>query len=125
MNFPECTVINGYGPTENTTFTCCHVMRRGDPVPESVPIGKPVSNTRVYILDESLRPVPPRTPGELYAGGDGVARGYLKDPIRNGGESSCPIRFLTKRARACTEQAIWLGGAKTAWSSFLGESTTR
>jgi len=79
---PECTVINGYGPTENTTFTCCHVMRSGDRVPESVPIGRPISNTRVYILDENLRPVPPRTPGELYAGGDGVARGYLKDPIR-------------------------------------------
>ena len=79
---PECTVINGYGPTENTTFTCCHVMRSGDRVPESVPIGKPISNTRVYILDENLRPAPPRTPGELYAGGDGVARGYLKDPIR-------------------------------------------
>ena len=78
-NLPDCTVINGYGPTENTTFTCCHAMRKGDAVPESVPIGKPVSNTRVYILDENLRPVPPRTPGELYAGGDGVARGYLKD----------------------------------------------
>jgi aspartate racemase len=79
---PECTVINGYGPTENTTFTCCHVMRRGDLVPESVPIGKPISNTRVYILDENLRPAPPRTSGELYAGGDGVARGYLKDSTR-------------------------------------------
>ena len=56
-NLPDCTVINGYGPTENTTFTCCHVMRRGDPVPESVPIGRPVSNTRVYILDENVRPV--------------------------------------------------------------------
>jgi amino acid adenylation domain-containing protein len=80
-NLPDCTVINGYGPTENTTFTCCHVMRRGDTVPESVPIGKPVSNSRAYILDEDLRPVPAGTAGELYAGGDGVARGYLKDAI--------------------------------------------
>jgi aspartate racemase len=79
---PDCTVINGYGPTENTTFTCCHVMQRGDPVPESVPIGKPISNTRVYIFDEKLHPVPPHTTGELYAGGDGVARGYLKDSGR-------------------------------------------
>jgi aspartate racemase len=79
---PGCTVINGYGPTENTTFTCCHVMRKGDSIPESVPIGRPISNTRVYILDDSLSPVPPRTPGELYAGGDGVARGYLSDPIQ-------------------------------------------
>lgn len=82
-NLPNCTVINGYGPTENTTFTCCHVMRKGDPVPESVPIGRPVSNTCVYILDENLRPVGGHTSGELYAGGDGVARGYLKDPARS------------------------------------------
>jgi aspartate racemase len=81
-NLSDCTVINGYGPTENTTFTCCHVMRRGDPVPESVPIGRPVSNTRVYILDESLRPVGGDTTGELYAAGDGVARGYLKGPAK-------------------------------------------
>jgi aspartate racemase len=81
-SLPDCTVINGYGPTENTTFTCCHVMRKGDPVPESVPIGRPVSNTRVYILDENLRPVGGHTSGELYAGGDGLARGYLKDPAK-------------------------------------------
>jgi acyl-coenzyme A synthetase/AMP-(fatty) acid ligase/acyl carrier protein len=78
-NLPECLVINGYGPTENTTFTCCHVMRAGGQVPESVPIGKPISNTRVYILDEKLHPVAPGTPGELYGAGDGVALGYLND----------------------------------------------
>jgi len=77
---PGCTLINGYGPTENTTFTCCHVMRSGDAIPDSVPIGRPISNTRVYILDENQRPVPPGEPGELYAAGDGVARGYLNSP---------------------------------------------
>ena len=45
-NLPDCRLINGYGPTENTTFTCCHTMRHGDRVPESVPIGKPISNTQ-------------------------------------------------------------------------------
>jgi amino acid adenylation domain-containing protein len=74
---PHCTLINGYGPTENATFTCCHRMRRGDRVPDSIPIGRPISNTQVYILDQELRPVPPGITGELYAGGDGVARGYL------------------------------------------------
>lgn len=74
-----CQVINGYGPTENTTFTCCHVMRHGDDVPDSVPIGRPISNTTVYILDDQLRAVPPGTIGELFAGGDGVALGYLND----------------------------------------------
>lgn len=74
---PGITLINGYGPTEGTTFTCCHVMRHGDDVPNSVPIGRPISNTRVYILDEQLQPVAPGAIGELCAAGDGVARGYL------------------------------------------------
>jgi aspartate racemase len=78
--FPEMTVINGYGPTEGTTFTCCHAMRAGDVVPDSVPIGKPVSNTRVYILNDDLKPVKSGEIGELFAGGDGVARGYLNAP---------------------------------------------
>lgn len=79
-SLPNCCVINGYGPTENTTFTCCHVMHAGEPVPEPVPIGRPISNTQVYILDEQLRLVPPGTAGELYAAGEGLARGYLNDP---------------------------------------------
>lgn len=74
---PNCRVINGYGPTENTTFTCCYAMRAGEPVPQSVPIGRPISNTQVYILNEELLPVPPGTVGELFAAGDGLARGYL------------------------------------------------
>ncbi|HEY0015276.1 MAG TPA: amino acid adenylation domain-containing protein [Longimicrobium sp.] len=77
--FPAMRIINGYGPTENTTFTCCHTVPAGwsgGPVP----IGRPVSGTRVYVLDAALRPVPAGVPGELYAGGHGVARGYLGRP---------------------------------------------
>jgi acyl carrier protein len=55
-------------------------MKSGDSVPDSIPIGRPISNTQVYILDEHMNPAPPGTVGELYAGGDGVARGYLRDP---------------------------------------------
>jgi len=84
--FPHMTVINGYGPTEGTTFTCCHAMRSGDVVPDSVPIGKPISNTRVYILDETLMPAKPGETGELFAGGDGVARGYLNAPEATAGK---------------------------------------
>jgi amino acid adenylation domain-containing protein len=79
-HLPDCRLINGYGPTENTTFTCCHTMRHGDRVPETIPIGKPISNTQVYILDERMNPVPSGQTGELYAAGDGVARGYLNNP---------------------------------------------
>ncbi len=77
---PDTTLINGYGPTEGTTFTCCHVMKRGDAVPDSVPLGRPISNTRVYILDDRLQPLPPGEIGELFAAGDGVARGYRNAP---------------------------------------------
>ncbi|HEX2081440.1 MAG TPA: amino acid adenylation domain-containing protein, partial [Longimicrobium sp.] len=77
--FPACRVINGYGPTENTTFTCCHTVPAGWSG-ASVPIGTPVSGTRVYVLDAAGHPVPAGVAGELYAGGDGVARGYLGRP---------------------------------------------
>ncbi len=73
-------LINGYGPTEATTFTCCYSMRRPEEVGESAPIGRPISNARVYVLDAGLEPVPIGAPGELYAGGEGVARGYFQKP---------------------------------------------
>jgi amino acid adenylation domain-containing protein len=73
-------LINGYGPTEVTTFTCCHVMTDPAQVGSSVSIGRPIAHTCVYLLDEHLRPVPPGEPGELYAGGDGLAWGYLDRP---------------------------------------------
>jgi amino acid adenylation domain-containing protein len=77
---PNLRLINGYGPTENTTFTCCHTFVRGETVRDPVPIGRPISNTRVYVLDEALRPVPVGAPGELCIAGDGLARGYLNSP---------------------------------------------
>src|SRR5206468_8130580 len=76
---PDCALINGYGPTENTTFTCCHRISRADCERPSIPIGRPSANTQVYVLDEQLQPVPVGVPGELCIGGDGLARGYLND----------------------------------------------
>ena len=73
---PHCRLINGYGPTEGTTFTCCYSARPED-LHQSVPIGHPISNTRVYVLDEKLEPVPQGVTGELYAAGLGLARGYV------------------------------------------------
>jgi aspartate racemase len=75
----ECRIINGYGPTENTTFTCCGpVAQLEEGVP--VPIGRPLDNTKVYLLDQDLQPVPVGVIGELYTTGDGLARGYLRRP---------------------------------------------
>lgn len=76
---PGITVINGYGPTENTTFTCCHVMTSRNKPNGSVPIGRPIKGTRVHVLDDLLRPVSAGTVGELYASGEGVALGYLNE----------------------------------------------
>jgi amino acid adenylation domain-containing protein len=72
----DCRLINGYGPTENTTFTCCSTMQGGS-VNGSVPIGYPIAHTEVYIFDDHQRPVPIGVSGELYIGGEGLARGYL------------------------------------------------
>jgi len=76
----DCKLINGYGPTENTTFTCCYPITEPDQLGNSVPIGRPITNTQVYLLDSHLQPVPIGVPGELYIGGDGLARGYLNRP---------------------------------------------
>jgi amino acid adenylation domain-containing protein len=91
---PGRPVINGYGPTENTTFTCCHRMTDPEAVPDPVPIGRPVPRTTVYVLDEALRPVPVGVPGELYTGGDGLARGYFGQP-RLTAERFLPDPFST------------------------------
>ena len=77
---PHLKLINGYGPTENTTFTCCHHITAESLVGGTVPIGKPIANTRVYILDANRKPVPPGVTGELYAAGDGLSLGYLNSP---------------------------------------------
>ena len=75
---PSTQIINGYGPTESTTFTCCYpIPRQLNRTIESVPIGRPISNTQIYILDKYLQPVPIGVPGELHIGGAGLARGYL------------------------------------------------
>jgi aspartate racemase len=74
------TLINGYGPTENTTFTCCHAMTDAAQVETPVPIGRPIANTQVYILDPHQQPVPIGVPGELCTAGDGLARGYHNRP---------------------------------------------
>ena len=73
-------LVNGYGPTENTTFTCCFPINSEADISESVPIGFPLNNTTVHVLDEQRNPVPIGRKGELYAGGDGVALGYWNRP---------------------------------------------
>ena len=73
------SVINGYGPTESTVFTCCHRVSSDD-LERGVPIGKPIGNTRVYVLGERMELLADGMVGELYVGGDGLARCYYNQP---------------------------------------------
>ncbi len=77
---PARRVINGYGPTECTTFSCCGSIGREEELASRAPIGRPVDNARVYILDSAKCPVPIGVGGEINIGGDGLARGYLGGP---------------------------------------------
>nr|WP_275899245.1 non-ribosomal peptide synthetase [Pyxidicoccus caerfyrddinensis] len=73
--FTDC-----YGPTEVTFVTSCHRITDASTLGASVPIGRPIGNTQVYVLDAQGQPVPPGVVGELFAGGDGLARGYVEQP---------------------------------------------
>jgi amino acid adenylation domain-containing protein len=78
--FPSCRLVNGYGPTETTTFSCCHQIQPADGLQESIPIGRPVAHTQIYVLGGRLECTPLGVPGELYISGIGVSRGYLARP---------------------------------------------
>jgi len=102
---PNTRLINGYGPTENTTFTCCY------PIPEklpanipSIPIGKPIAGTYVRILNNHLEPVTDGETGELYIGGAGLALGYLNRP-----ELTAEV-FLPDRFSATEGQRLYKSG---------------
>ncbi|HYG60440.1 MAG TPA: amino acid adenylation domain-containing protein, partial [Symbiobacteriaceae bacterium] len=79
-NAPGTGIINEYGPTETVVGCCVYWVKPGEALGASVPIGRPIANTRLYILDRHMQPVPVGVSGELYIGGDGVCRGYLNRP---------------------------------------------
>ena len=79
---PQCAVTNHYGPTETTVGVLTRAVAPGErgPAGGTLPLGRPLDNTRIYILDTLGRPVPPGVPGEIHVGGEGVTRGYLGAP---------------------------------------------
>ncbi len=77
---PGCRLVNGYGPTENTTFSCCYTIPRDYAGDAPVPIGRPIRQTEARVLDEALRPVAAGEPGELCLAGAGLALGYWNRP---------------------------------------------
>ena len=85
---PHCALVNGYGPTENTTFSCCYRIEPGMDVPAPLPIGRPIPNSSAHVLDPDGGAVPIGAVGELWVGGDGVALGYA------GGSDDDDRRFV-------------------------------
>ncbi|SDN51080.1 non-ribosomal peptide synthetase [Allokutzneria albata] len=78
---PDTQIVNGYGPTESTTFATCHPVTAPLPADaKGIPIGRPIGNTRVYVLDDHGQLAPTGVPGELHVAGPGVARGYSGQP---------------------------------------------
>jgi amino acid adenylation domain-containing protein len=78
QNHPQLRLVNGYGPTENTCFTTCHQVT--EVVGDTVPIGRAITDTHIYVLDDKFAPLPDGEWGLLYTGGGGLARGYLGRP---------------------------------------------
>lgn len=74
---PTLKLLHVYGPTEDTTFSTWHRISVDDLNLATIPIGRPIANSRIYLLDPNMQPVPVGAPGEIYCGGDGIARGYI------------------------------------------------
>jgi len=92
---PATRLINEYGPTETVVGCCVFESPQGEIPSGAVPIGKPIANTQLYVLDEQQQLVPVGLPGELYIGGDGLARGYLNHPELTA-QTFVPHPFSTK-----------------------------
>lgn len=106
---PGCRLFNGYGPTEATVIATSHEIRADSPVRNSVPIGRPIAHARAYILDRQLEPVAAGVPGELYLGGDGLARGYLND------DALTERQFQPDPFRRASDARIYRTGDRARW----------
>ncbi|MBZ4376396.1 non-ribosomal peptide synthetase, partial [Corallococcus sp. AS-1-6] len=107
--FQRCRVLwNVYGPTETTVWSTAHAVASGT---GSVPIGRPISGTQVYVLDSGLNPVPRGVPGELFIGGEGVTRGYLHRP------DLTAERFLPDAYGGAPGLRVYRTGDRVRWAA--------
>ncbi len=101
---PPQRLLNGYGPTETTTFALCHLIHNVPAGASNIPIGRPIGNTIAYILNKYGQPAPVGVPGELYIGGPGVARGYWNRP------ELTKERFVPNPFRGAGEETLYRTG---------------
>ena len=116
---PATRIVNEYGPTETVVGCCVHAFPAAEALDGPVPIGKPIANTQLYVLDEQGQPVPVGVPGELYIGGAGVARGYLNQPALTSS------RFVPFSSQGDGPQRLYRTGDRVQWRAdgileFLG-----
>ncbi|WP_410598328.1 non-ribosomal peptide synthase/polyketide synthase [Amycolatopsis sp. lyj-90] len=105
---PGVAVVDGYGPTETTTFATSFRMASADAVPETIPIGTPLTGMRVYVLDEGLRPVPRGALGEICVAGPGLARGYAARPGATADRFvACPFGAPGERMYRTGDRGRW------------------
>ena len=133
QNGPPERLLHVYGPTETTTFATWHEVREVPRGAKTIPIGRPLANTTLYVLDGNRQPVPIGVAGELYIGGDGLARGYWNQPELTA-EKFVPNPFAIStggRADAADERTeasnlrLYRTGDRVRWRSdgvieFLG-----
>ena len=115
---PQAQVVNGYGPTEATIGATAHIVTEADEKRVRIPIGKPLPNYEIYILDDQFRPLPLGAPGELCIGGVALARGYLNRPELTAEKFiECNIFGTPKRLYRTGDLARWFSDGNI---EFLG-----
>ncbi|PHM36580.1 non-ribosomal peptide synthetase [Xenorhabdus innexi] len=117
-------LINGYGPTETTTFAATYEIASPVDAAQTIPIGRPIANTRIYILNSRGQPVPVGVAGEIYIAGNGVARGYLNNP------ELTAERFMADPFSAVPASRMYKTGDLGCWRSdgnieYLGRNDSQ
>ncbi len=104
-----CTIVNHYGPTETTIGKLLHVVDKGKEYQGTIPVGRPFSNTQVYVLSKEMQLCPVGVAGQLYIGGDGVARGYLNN------EALTKEKFVQNPFIATSPSRLYATGDRAKW----------